>query len=64
MLSAGVDHDTFVGTLRQALAGGASGFIAGRSLWKEAVLLPPGERRAFLLGEGRRRLAELVAMLR
>lgn len=63
VLSAGVDHDTFVGTLREALAGGASGFIAGRSLWKEAVLLEPVERREFLLGEGRRRLAELTAML-
>jgi tagatose 1,6-diphosphate aldolase len=63
VLSAGVDHETFVGTLREALAGGASGFIAGRSLWKEAVLLEPVERREFLLGEGRRRLAELTAML-
>jgi len=62
VLSAGVDHDTFVGVLREALAGGASGFIAGRSLWKEAVVLSPAERRAFLLGEGRRRLAELIEM--
>jgi tagatose 1,6-diphosphate aldolase len=63
VLSAGVDHEAFVDILRQALGGGASGFIAGRSLWKEAVLLDPEERRAFLLGEGRRRLAELVAVL-
>jgi tagatose 1,6-diphosphate aldolase len=63
VLSAGVDHEAFVGVLREAVAGGASGFIAGRSLWKEAVLLEPGERRSFLLGEGRRRLAELVAIL-
>jgi len=63
VLSAGVDHETFTTTLREALAGGASGFIAGRSLWKEAALLEPSERRAFLLGEGRRRLAELIALL-
>jgi sulfofructosephosphate aldolase len=63
VLSAGVDHDTFTTTLREALAGGASGFIAGRSLWKEAALLEPPERRAFLLGEGRRRLAGLLALL-
>jgi sulfofructosephosphate aldolase len=63
VLSAGVDHDTFTTTLRCALAGGASGFIAGRSLWKEAALLEPSERRSFLLGEGRRRLAELLALL-
>jgi sulfofructosephosphate aldolase len=63
VLSAGVDHETFTTTLREALAGGASGFIAGRSLWKEAALLEPVERRDFLLGEGRRRLAELIALL-
>jgi sulfofructosephosphate aldolase len=63
VLSAGVDHETFTTTLRDALAGGALGFIAGRSLWKEAALLEPSERRSFLLGEGRRRLAELMALL-
>lgn len=63
VLSAGVDHNTFTTTLREALAGGASGFIAGRSLWKEAALLEPFERRDFLLGEGRRRLEELLALL-
>jgi sulfofructosephosphate aldolase len=63
VLSAGVDHETFTTTLRDALAGGAAGFIAGRSLWKEAALLQPAERREFLLGEGRRRLAELLALL-
>ena len=63
VLSAGVDHDTFTTTLRQSLAGGASGFIAGRSLWKEAALLEPFARRDFLLGEGRRRLEELLALL-
>jgi sulfofructosephosphate aldolase len=64
VLSAGVDHETFTATLRQAMAGGASGFIAGRSLWKEAALLPASERRSFLLGEGRRRLEELNTLLR
>jgi tagatose-1,6-bisphosphate aldolase len=64
VLSAGVDHETFTSMLRQAMAGGASGFIAGRSLWKEAALLPATERRSFLLGEGRRRLDELNALLR
>jgi sulfofructosephosphate aldolase len=63
VLSAGVDHDTFTTTLRDAVAGGALGFIAGRSLWKEAALLEPSERRSFLLGEGRRRLAELLDLL-
>src|SRR3954468_7016981 len=34
LLSAGVDHDTFKVQLRAALSAGASGFIAGRSIWK------------------------------
>jgi sulfofructosephosphate aldolase len=63
VLSAGVDHETFTTTLRDALAGGALGFIAGRSLWKESALLDAAERRTFLLGEGRRRLAELICLL-
>jgi sulfofructosephosphate aldolase len=63
LLSAGVDHATFVGQLRCARAGGASGFIAGRSIWKDAVGLPAAERDAFLAGEGRRRLDELLEVL-
>lgn len=43
VLSGGVDHDTFTGHLRIALAGGASGAIAGRSLWKDCLL---GDRDA------------------
>jgi sulfofructosephosphate aldolase len=63
LLSAGVDHDTFVSQLRDALAGGASGFIAGRSIWKESVVMDAAARRAFLAGEGRRRLSELLALV-
>jgi tagatose 1,6-diphosphate aldolase len=60
LLSAGVGHETFVGQLRAALAGGASGFIAGRSIWKESVALDRAARREFLRGEARRRLEELL----
>lgn len=63
VLSAGADHEAFVLQLRHALAGGAAGFIAGRSLWKESITLPAEERRAFLRGVGRRRLGELLAIL-
>jgi tagatose-1,6-bisphosphate aldolase len=42
--------------------GGADGFIAGRSLWKEAVGLAAPERRRFLDGVARRRLHELLAI--
>ena len=63
LLSAGVDHATFTGQLRAARAGGASGFIAGRSIWKDAVGLPAAERDAFLRGEARHRLEELFNLL-
>jgi tagatose 1,6-diphosphate aldolase len=63
LLSAGVDHETFVGQLRRASAGGASGFIAGRSIWKESVGMDPAGRREFLRGEAMRRLEELLAVV-
>jgi len=57
VLSAGVAFETFQDVLRISCdAGGASGFIAGRALWKEAVGMDGGERRTFLAEEGRRRL--------
>lgn len=42
VLSAGVDHDTFLGQVEVAIKNGASGVIAGRSLWKDCISL---ERR-------------------
>ena len=60
VLSAGVDHEAFRDQLRDAMDGGAAGFIAGRSVWKEAVGLLADERRAFLQDTARRRFAELV----
>jgi sulfofructosephosphate aldolase len=63
VLSAGVDHEAFCGQLRASMDGGADGFIAGRSLWKEAVGRPAPERRAFLDGVGRRRFEDLLAIV-
>ena len=63
MLSAGVDHDAFCDQLRDSIDGGAEGFIAGRSLWKEAVGLPAPERRRFLDGVARRRFEQLLEIL-
>ncbi len=57
VLSAGVDFDEFAEVLRISCdEGGASGFIAGRAVWKDAVGMNPDERRRFLADEGRRRL--------
>ena len=63
VLSAGVDHDAFCEQLRSSMAGGADGFIAGRSLWKEAVGRPVAERRTFLDGVARRRMEEMLAIV-
>lgn len=41
VLSAGVDHANFVEQVEAAVAGGASGVIAGRSLWKDCISLDP-----------------------
>ncbi len=52
LLSAGVEFDTFAAQVEAACRAGASGFVGGRAIWKEAVSLPPGtERAAFLAGE-------------
>jgi sulfofructosephosphate aldolase len=63
VLSAGVDHEAFCEQLSMSMEGGAAGFIAGRSLWKESVGMAPGERRAFLDGTVRRRFEQLLAVL-
>jgi sulfofructosephosphate aldolase len=63
VLSAGVDHEAFCRQLRDSMDGGADGFIAGRSLWKEAVGLPAPERRRFLDGVARRRFAEMLEIV-
>jgi sulfofructosephosphate aldolase len=63
VLSAGVDHEAFCDQLRDAMDGGAQGFIAGRSLWKEAVGMPSEERRGFLDGVARRRMADMLAIV-
>jgi tagatose 1,6-diphosphate aldolase len=39
VLSAGVDHETFLGQVETAMLNGASGVIAGRALWKDCISL-------------------------
>jgi sulfofructosephosphate aldolase len=63
VLSAGVDHEAFCEQLGVSMEGGAAGFIAGRSLWKESVGMAAEERRAFLDGTVRRRFEQLLTVL-
>jgi len=61
VLSAGVPFAEFSQAMRVAFdEGGASGFIAGRSVWREAVALDGAEREQFLTEVARPRLAELT----
>jgi tagatose-1,6-bisphosphate aldolase len=48
LLSAGVDCEIFLEQTAVACANGASGILAGRAIWKEALSLDGKERNAFL----------------
>jgi tagatose-1,6-bisphosphate aldolase len=64
VLSAGVSFEEFTHVLQVSCdEGGASGFIAGRAVWKETVGMSRPERRAYLADEGRRRLDQCVAAI-
>jgi len=61
VLSAGVPFDQFTDIIRIAAdEGGASGFIAGRSVWREVVSLVGQQREEFLTSVARPRLERLV----
>ena len=63
VLSAGVPFDDFTEVLRIAFdEGGASGFIAGRSVWREALPLTGSERQRFLSEVAGPRLERLVSV--
>lgn len=48
VLSAGVDFEIFTRQVEIACLAGASGYIAGRSLWKDGIPLPSAERVKFM----------------
>ena len=60
LLSAGVDFEQFKPQVQVACECGASGFLAGRAIWKEAVALSTAERAAFLRDVARDRLGQLL----
>lgn len=64
VLSAGVDFDHFAEVLRICCdEGGVSGFIAGRSIWKDTVGLSQPDRQTYLASEGKRRLDNLLQVI-
>ncbi len=61
VLSAGVPFDQFTGIIQIATeVGGASGFIAGRSVWREVVSLTGRQREEFLTSVALPRLERLI----
>jgi len=63
VLSAGVDHATFLEQVRTAMANGASGAMAGRSLWKDSLSTSAATREDYLTTRALPRLRELAAVV-
>ena len=63
VLSAGVDHETFIKQVEIAVANGAGGAMAGRSLWKDSLALSAETRENLLTHRALPRLRELAAVL-
>ena len=63
VLSAGVDHETFLGQVETAMANGASGVIAGRSLWKDCISLDRAVTREPARDVAVPRLREIQAVI-
>jgi tagatose 1,6-diphosphate aldolase len=64
ILSAGVGYDDFKRQVEIAAAAGSSGFLAGRSIWRDAVSIHDPERRHLAATQAAGRLAELAAITR
>lgn len=64
VLSGGVSFDQFMESVAVACdEGGASGFIAGRSFWKEAVAMTVQARQEFLVTVARARLDQCMDVI-
>ncbi|ACX88016.1 tagatose-bisphosphate aldolase [Pectobacterium parmentieri] len=64
VLSAGVDHATFLPQVESALKNGASGVIAGRSLWKDCISLDRNVSKEKLSTVAVSRLNDIQALLK
>jgi tagatose 1,6-diphosphate aldolase len=64
ILSAGVGYDDFKRQVEIASAAGGSGFLAGRSIWRDAVSVHEPKRRHLAARQAAGRLAELAAITR
>jgi tagatose 1,6-diphosphate aldolase len=64
ILSAGVNYETFKTQVEIACRAGASGFLAGRSIWRDAASTPDPEERTRAGKAAAKRIAELAAITR
>ena len=65
LLSAGVDYPEYLKQVKMAMACGCSGVLGGRAFWKEYFLQDgPAARTKFAATEGRKRVAEVDAVVR
>ena len=62
LLSAGVDFETFEAQARLACEAGASGWLAGRAIWKEVVTMTAEQRTLFLASKATDRIQRLNAI--
>lgn len=62
LLSAGVNFETFEQQLISACEGGASGFLAGRAIWKECANMSANDRATFLDTTATDRLKRLLGI--
>jgi tagatose 1,6-diphosphate aldolase len=62
LLSAGVAFETFEKQVEMACRAGASGFLAGRAIWKEAVTMRAADMATFLSGTAAARVERLAAV--
>lgn len=63
LLAGPADFDTYESQAKFACAAGASGVLAGKTVWGEALGLAPADRRAFLKSTGIDRLRRLTAVV-
>ena len=56
------NFETFEMQTRLACEAGASGWLAGRAIWKEAVTMTPEQRSTFLSGKATERMQRLNAI--
>ena len=64
ILSAGVGYEQFREQVRIAAEAGASGFLAGRSIWRDAASVHDPVKRAAAVADAAKRLDELTAITR